>query len=189
MSKLIFEKKSQNLGEHLPSPSKNFDLAEAIPKGLLRKNEPALPEVSELDVVRHFTRLAQQNFCVDTNFYPLGSCTMKYNPKVNDQITTWPFYARVHPYQEESEVQGILQIIEELEKDLSQITGMDEFSLQPAAGAQGEFAGLLMVRAYHKLGVNDLADDVLRVLRLNHPDHPALASLEQLQASPPEEDL
>ena len=150
MTKLIFEKKSQNLGEHVPAPQKDFSLEKFIPQGFCRKNDPGLPELSELDVVRHFTRLSQKNFCVDTNFYPLGSCTMKYNPKVNDQITTWPFYARIHPYQKEDQIQGMLQAIDELESDLCQIAGMDAFSLQPAAGAQGEFAGLLMVRAYHR---------------------------------------
>lgn len=109
-----------------------------------------LPEVTELDAVRHFTRLSQKNFCVDTNFYPLGSCTMKYNPKSFDQITTWPFFARIHPYQDASQVQGMLQVIVETESMLGEATGMDAFSLQPAAGAQGEFAGLLMTRAYHE---------------------------------------
>ena len=96
---------------------------------MIRKEGTGLPELSELDVVRHFTRLSQMNFCVDTNFYPLGSCTMKYNPKINDQITTWPFYARIHPYQEASQIQGMLEIIEELERDLSEDPVRGKFTL------------------------------------------------------------
>lgn len=148
--KLIFEKKSQNRGEHVPNPDSNFRLEQALPAWCVRKKGASLPEVGELDVVRHFTKASQRNFCVDTNFYPLGSCTMKYNPKVNDQVTAWPFYARIHPYQPEPQVQGILQIIQSLEDYLCQILGMDAFSLQPAAGAQGEFAGLLIAKAYHE---------------------------------------
>lgn len=175
MSKLIFEKKSLNRGEHLPAPQKGFDAAKYFPAASVRKSGTHLPEASELDVVRHFTRLSQQNFCVDTNFYPLGSCTMKYNPKVNDAITTWPFYARIHPYQEESQVQGMLQIIQELESQLGEILGMDAFSLQPAAGAHGEFAGLLMVSAYHK--ANGQKRTQVLVPDSAHGTNPASAAL------------
>ncbi|MBF0253612.1 MAG: aminomethyl-transferring glycine dehydrogenase subunit GcvPB [Candidatus Omnitrophica bacterium] len=151
MSEVIFEKKSRNPGEHVSPTDPLFKLSAAIPEKHLRRSPLGIPELSELEVVRHFTRLSQKNFCVDTNFYPLGSCTMKYNPRVNDQVAAWPFYARIHPYQEERHVQGMLQVIHELEEDLCRITGMDAFSLQPAAGAQGEFAGLLIVKAYHDL--------------------------------------
>ncbi|MFT5206790.1 MAG: glycine dehydrogenase subunit 2 [Candidatus Omnitrophota bacterium] len=149
MMPLIFERKSKNSGDLLPSTSKANVAKGLLPQNMLRKIDAGLPEVCELDVVRHFTELSQKNFCVDTNFYPLGSCTMKYNPKVNDQITSWPFYARIHPYQREDHIQGMLEIVQETEAMLGEITGMDAFSLQPAAGAQGEFAGLLMCRAYH----------------------------------------
>lgn len=149
-SNLIFTKHSRNPGGHLPDCEEGFALKNCIRKDFLRNENVLLPEVTELDAVRHFTQLSQKNFCVDTNFYPLGSCTMKYNPKSFDQITSWPFFARIHPYQETSQVQGMLQVIVETEAMLSEVTGMDAFSLQPAAGAQGEFAGLLMTRAYHE---------------------------------------
>ncbi len=175
MSKLIFEKKSLNLGDHLPAPKKGFDAAKYFPASSLRKSSTNLPEAAELDVVRHFTRLSQKNFCVDTNFYTLGSCTMKYNPKVNDQITTWPFYSRIHPYQDETQVQGMLEIIQQLEGQLSEILGMDAFSLQPAAGAHGEFAGLLMVSAYHK--ANGQKRNQVLVPDSAHGTNPASAAL------------
>lgn len=175
MSKLIFEKKSLNQGDHLPAPQKGFNAAKFFPAAAVRKSSTNLPEASELDVVRHFTRLSQKNFCVDTNFYPLGSCTMKYNPKVNDQITTWPFYSRIHPYQDASQVQGMLEIIQDLENSLSQILGMDAFSLQPAAGAHGEFAGLLMVSAYHK--ANGQKRTQVLVPDSAHGTNPASAAL------------
>jgi glycine dehydrogenase subunit 2 len=175
MSKLIFEKRSLNQGDHLPAPEKGFDASKFFPASARRKSGTHLPESAELDVVRHFTRLSQQNFCVDTNFYPLGSCTMKYNPKVNDQITSWPFYGRIHPYQAESQVQGMLQIIRELESQLGEILGMDAFSLQPAAGAHGEFAGLLMVSAYHK--ANGQKRTQVLVPDSAHGTNPASAAL------------
>ena len=123
---------------------------ERIPSDHLRQEPPALPEVSELDVVRHFTRLSQRNFSVDTHFYPLGSCTMKYNPKLNDRIASWARFALVHPLQPESTTQGLLRLIYELEQLLCRITGMAAFTLQPAAGAQGELTGLKIIRAFHQ---------------------------------------
>ncbi len=124
--------------------------ASFIPPHLLRQVPAALPEVSELDVVRHYIALSKKNFSVDGNFYPLGSCTMKYNPKVNEDIVKQPRYLNLHPYQKEETVQGILEILFELERLLCEIIGVDDFSLQPAAGAQGEFTGLLMMHAYHR---------------------------------------
>jgi glycine dehydrogenase subunit 2 len=109
----------------------------------------ALPEVSEPEAVRHFVRLSQWNFCIDSQFYPLGSCTMKYNPKVNEWAARLPGFAHLHPYLPESEVQGALHLMYELEKMLAEIAGMDYVCLQPAAGAQGELTGLMMIRAYH----------------------------------------
>ncbi len=107
-----------------------------------------LPEVSELDVVRHFTRLSQKNFSVDTHFYPLGSCTMKYNPKINEEIAGFPGFTDIHPYQPESTVQGALGLMFKLEQILCELTGMERFTLQPAAGAHGELTALMMTRAY-----------------------------------------
>jgi glycine dehydrogenase subunit 2 len=109
----------------------------------------ALPEVSEPEVQRHFTRLSQKNFGIDTAFYPLGSCTMKYNPRVNEWAARLPGMARLHPYSPERMMQGALQLMVELERALAEVCGMDHVSLQPAAGAQGELTGLMMIRAYH----------------------------------------
>ncbi|MBI5185677.1 MAG: aminomethyl-transferring glycine dehydrogenase subunit GcvPB [Nitrospinae bacterium] len=107
-----------------------------------------MPELSEAEVTRHYTRLAQQNMSVDSCFYPLGSCTMKYNPKINEDACSLPGFASVHPYQPERLAQGCLQLMHELAGDLAEISGMDEVSLQPAAGAHGELAGMLIIRAY-----------------------------------------
>ncbi|MCL6611246.1 MAG: aminomethyl-transferring glycine dehydrogenase subunit GcvPB [Peptococcaceae bacterium] len=122
---------------------------ELIPGNLLRKKPPRLPEAGEQEVARHFTRLSSLNYGVDTGFYPLGSCTMKYNPKVNEYAARLPGFARLHPYQAEDQVQGALRLMYETQRYLAEITGMDEFTLQPAAGAHGEFTGLLMIKAYH----------------------------------------
>jgi glycine dehydrogenase subunit 2 len=121
-----------------------------IPDALLRKIEPALPELSEPGVVRHYTRLSQMNFSVTQGTYPLGSCTMKYNPVENDFAASLPGFSWLHPYQDVSDVQGALELMWELEKWLAEITGMSEVTVQPSAGAQGEFTGVLVIRAYHK---------------------------------------
>ncbi|HZK85078.1 MAG TPA: aminomethyl-transferring glycine dehydrogenase subunit GcvPB [Desulfosporosinus sp.] len=121
-----------------------------IPLELLTQLEPQLPELSEVDVVRHFTRLSTLNYGLDTGFYPLGSCTMKYNPKVNERLARLPGFTDLHPYQPESMTQGALQLMAELQDDLCELTGMDGFTLQPAAGAHGELTGMLIIRAYHQ---------------------------------------
>ena len=117
--------------------------------GQLLRPALRLPEIGELDVVRHFTHLAQRNFSIDSVFYPLGSCTMKYNPRVNEDVARLPGIAHVHPLQPDSTVQGALRIMFELQRLLAAITGFSAATLQPAAGAQGELAGMLMMRAYH----------------------------------------
>ena len=121
---------------------------ELLPAELLRENPPPLPEVSEHDVVGHFTRLSQKNFAVDTHFYPLGSCTMKYNPKVNELVASLSGFVDAHPYAVD-QAPGIIELMASLGEALCEITGMDAVSLQPAAGAHGELAGLMMVQAYH----------------------------------------
>ncbi len=126
------------------------NLEKLIPKKYLRQGGLGLPEVSEPDVVRHFVRLSQQNMGVDTNFYPLGSCTMKYNPKVNEDIAQLPGFIRAHPYQPQLSVQGTLQLLYEMEKLLCEISGMDRVSLQPAAGAHGELTSMMMIKAYYE---------------------------------------
>ena len=115
----------------------------------LTRDELHLPEVSQIDVVRHYTRLSQLNHAVDVGFYPLGSCTMKYNPKINEDMARLPGFARVHPLQEEHTVQGALRLMHQLQEFLGEISGFDAVSLQPAAGAHGEYTGLMTIRAYH----------------------------------------
>ncbi len=144
--KLIYEISSPGrCGAFLPE----CDVPEAeLPPDLLRDDLP-LPEVSEVDLVRHYVRLSQLNWGVDLGFYPLGSCTMKYNPKVNEEAARLPGFVQTHPYQDHCSVQGDLQLMYELQEFLKELGGFAEVSLQPAAGAHGEFTGILMMRAYH----------------------------------------
>ncbi|MHC4698080.1 MAG: PLP-dependent aminotransferase family protein, partial [Planctomycetota bacterium] len=123
--------------------------AEAAPVGLIANNLPPLPEIGELDIVRHYKRLAHRCFSVDGNFYPLGSCTMKYNPRVNERIAAMPGFTQLHPYQDDGDVQGILELLYRLSCDLAAIAGLAEVTLQPAAGAHGEMTGLMIINAYH----------------------------------------
>ncbi|MBI3942138.1 MAG: aminomethyl-transferring glycine dehydrogenase subunit GcvPB [Chloroflexi bacterium] len=120
-----------------------------LPQEYLRLDLP-LPEVSEIDVVRHFTRLSTLNYAIDTGIYPLGSCTMKYNPKINEDVARYPGFALLHPYQDESTVQGALQLMYEMQGYLAEIAGMHSVTLQPAAGAHGELTGMLVIRAYQR---------------------------------------
>ncbi len=147
---LIFERFSEGKRGLCIPASDVWDVRpeDVIPADLLRTDIEGFPEVSEVDVVRHFTRLSQWNYGVDTGFYPLGSCTMKYNPKVNEDIARLSGFARIHPYQPESLSQGALQLMYDLERYLDEISGMDAVTLQPAAGAQGELCGMLMIAAY-----------------------------------------
>jgi glycine dehydrogenase subunit 2 len=133
------------IGVNLPAP----DVPEAPLQPDVLRADLDLPEVSEMDVVRHFVRLSRFNHAIDTGFYPLGSCTMKYNPKLNEDMARLPGFALAHPLQDPSTVQGALALMYQLQQWLAEISGMQGVSLQPAAGAQGEFAGILMIRAYH----------------------------------------
>jgi glycine dehydrogenase subunit 2 len=119
-----------------------------MPENLFRENLP-LPELSELDTIRHFTKLSQLNYSIDTGFYPLGSCTMKYNPKINEEVARLPGFAQIHPLQPVETVQGALMMMFELQEFLKEISGFSAVSLQPAAGAQGELTGVLIIKAYH----------------------------------------
>lgn len=121
-----------------------------LPQGFRRETPAELPEVSELELMRHYTQLSRRNHGVDSGFYPLGSCTMKYNPKVNEDVARYAGFTHIHPYQPEESVQGALKLLYELQQDLAEITGMDEVTLQPAAGAHGEWTGLMLIRAYHE---------------------------------------
>ncbi len=149
--KLIFELSSPGrFAFSLPEPDVPVaDLAALLPAEYLRTRPAELPEVSEVDVVRHYSRLSQLNYGVDTHFYPLGSCTMKYNPKINEDMARLPGFAGLHPLAPAKASQGALRLMHELAAYLAEVAGMDAVSLQPAAGAQGELAGVLMIRAYH----------------------------------------
>lgn len=143
---LIFEK-SRAGRTGFSVPEEKFGVALNLPDGLRRKSLEGLPELSEPQVVRHFTRLSQFNFGVDTGTYPLGSCTMKYNPKINEQVVRNSGFTHIHPYFPEKYLQGAMELMYELEQFLGSIAGMDGVSLQPAAGAHGEFAGMRIIRA------------------------------------------
>lgn len=152
------------------------DLTDLLPKSLIRKKEAALPEVSELDIMRHYTALSNRNHGVDTGFYPLGSCTMKYNPKINEAVARIPGFANIHPLQDESTVQGAMEVAYDLQEHLCEITGMDEVTLQPAAGAQGEWTALMMIRAFHEAN-GDTGRTKVLVPDSAHGTNPASATV------------
>ncbi len=148
--KLIFEiSRPGRKGYTLPADNYATDGLKAIPVDLLRKEDAELPEVSELDVVRHYTNLSNKNFGVDTGFYPLGSCTMKYNPKINEEVAAMPEFNNLHPLQNAESAQGALELYWNLQKMLANIAGLAEFTLNPYAGAHGELTGLMVMRQYH----------------------------------------
>jgi len=152
------------------------DAADDLPAELLRDGVPALPEVSELQAVRHYTRLSQKNFSIDTQFYPLGSCTMKYNPRACNTLAMLPGFLARHPLAPASEGQGALACLYELQEMLKEVTGMKAVSLTPAAGAQGEFAGVAMIRAYHEARGDSARDEIL-VPDAAHGTNPATATM------------
>ncbi|MDU5142811.1 MAG: aminomethyl-transferring glycine dehydrogenase subunit GcvPB [Paenibacillus dendritiformis] len=150
--KLIFElSKPGRTAYSLPEcdvPQRAIE--EMIPAAMLRQQPAELPEVYEVDVIRHYTELSRRNFGIDNGFYPLGSCTMKYNPKINEDVARLAGFAKIHPYQPAESIQGALELLYTLQQDLAALTGMDAVTLQPAAGAHGEWTGLMMIRAYHE---------------------------------------
>ena len=155
-------------------PTKPLD--HLVPRDMLRAEPAPLPEVSEIEVVRHFTHLSQRNFGVDTGFYPLGSCTMKYNPKVNEEMAGLPGFARIHPLEHESMTQGAIQMLYELEGYLAEIAGMERVTLQPAAGAHGEITGLMIIKAYH-VHRGEAHRDIVLIPDGAHGTNPASATL------------
>ena len=147
---LIFEKSVPGRrGYRLPASDVPSSV-DALPARFRRARPPRLPEASEIDVVRHFVRLSRANYGIDVGFYPLGSCSMKYNPKINEEVARLPGFTGLHPLQPASQVQGALRVMVELEQALMAVSGMARVTLQPAAGAQGELAGLLVARTYHR---------------------------------------
>lgn len=179
---LIFEMSREGrIGYSLPENDvPEVDLAELFPAEYIREEAPELPEVSELDIMRHYTALSNRNHGVDSGFYPLGSCTMKYNPKINENVARFPGFAHIHPLQDESTVQGALELMHDLQEHLIQITGMDEVTLQPAAGAHGEWTGLMMIRAFHEAN-NDLNRTKVIVPDSAHGTNPASATVAGLE--------
>jgi glycine dehydrogenase subunit 2 len=129
-------------------PAEGEKIKDQIPAALLRDDISGFPELGELEVLRHFTRLSQRNFAIESQFYPLGSCTMKYNPKINEAVARFPGFALTHPLASVEVLQGALEVLYELQRMLLEISGMEDISLQPSAGAQGELTGLMLIRAY-----------------------------------------
>ncbi len=149
--KLIFElSREGRKGYELPKNSFKADAVKSIPANLLRTEPLEMPEVSELDVVRHYTNLSTKNFGVDTGFYPLGSCTMKYNPKINEEVAAMPEFTEIHPLQNPETAQGALEVYYNLQHALAALAGLEEFTLNPYAGAHGELTGLMIMRSYHR---------------------------------------
>ncbi|HEU0244908.1 MAG TPA: aminomethyl-transferring glycine dehydrogenase subunit GcvPB [Candidatus Limnocylindrales bacterium] len=161
-------------GGKIPHPP--ADALDRIPDGARRATPPALPELNEPEVVRHYVNLSHLNYSVDTGFYPLGSCTMKFNPKLNEWAARLPGFANLHPMAPDAVAQGTLQLLFELEAALAEISGMDAVTLQPAAGAHGELTGILMVRAYHRSRGDTARQEVL-VPDSSHGTNPATASM------------
>ena len=174
MSELIFEKSRSGRRAFAQAPAETA--APAIPKQFLRGDRPRLPEASELQVVRHFTRLSQKNFSIDTQFYPLGSCTMKYNPRACNSLALLPEFAGRHPLGPVSHGQGFLTCMFELQEMLKDVTGMKGVSLTPMAGAQGELAGVAMIKAYHEARGDHDRNEII-VPDAAHGTNPATANM------------
>lgn len=171
---LIFERSRTGRRAYAQAPL--ADVMSDIPPQYQRDDAPMLPEVSELQVVRHFTRLSQQNFSIDTHFYPLGSCTMKYNPRACNSLALLPGFAARHPLGPVSHGQGFMECMFELQEMLKSVTGMKAVSLTPMAGAQGELAGVAMIRAYHLANGHDERDEII-VPDAAHGTNPATATM------------
>lgn len=175
--RLIFELSiSGREGFSLPNSVINGYSIQDINQSLLRRDIPALPEVSELDVIRHYTNISHKNFGVETGFYPLGSCTMKYNPKINEEIAAMKAFNSIHPLQTASDTQGVLKIYYELQSMLSEISGLHAYTLNPFAGAQGELTGLMIMKEYH-LQRGDFKRTKVIVPDSAHGTNPASATL------------
>lgn len=183
VEKLIFEKgapgRRVDTMAAMDVPTESME--SLVPANMLRKEPAPLPEVSEMEVVRHYTHLSQRNFGVDTGFYPLGSCTMKYNPKLNEDMAVLPGFAHVHPLQPEYSIQGVIQLVYELEQYLAEISGMTRVTLQPSAGAHGELTGLMLIKAHHESHDQEHRNLVL-IPDNAHGTNPASATLADYKA-------
>ena len=178
--KVIFElSRHGRRGYSLPKNGCDGGL-DGIPEQLMRSSDPVLPEVDEPTVVRHYNNMSTNNFGVDTGFYPLGSCTMKYNPKINEEISSLPAFTSLHPFQPSATVQGALEAYYMLQSKLSEIGGMAEFTLNPYAGAHGELTGLMVIRAYHE-SRGDMARTKVIVPDSAHGTNPASAAVAGLK--------
>ena len=147
-----------------------------IPEDMCRKNPPRLPEISPTDISRHYTELARRTHGVNDGFYPLGSCTMKYNPKINDEMASLPGFTEIHPLQPQQSVQGCLEVLAEAERILCEITGMDAMTFQPAAGAHGEFTGMMLIKSFHE-SRGDTSRTKIIVPDSAHGTNPATAAM------------
>ncbi|MBL3526606.1 MAG: aminomethyl-transferring glycine dehydrogenase subunit GcvPB [gamma proteobacterium endosymbiont of Lamellibrachia anaximandri] len=170
---LIFEKSRAGRRATAQAPLQESDL-DGLPQQFRRRQSASMPEVSEMQVVRHYTQLSQKNFSIDTHFYPLGSCTMKYNPRASNSLASLPGFLARHPLAPETHSQGFMGCMYDLQEMLKEATGMFAVSLSPAAGAQGEFAGVAMIRAYHDARGDDARNEIL-VPDAAHGTNPASA--------------
>src|SRR3989338_11113071 len=176
MTKLLLEKsKKGRICSNLPH-EETKDSSDFLPKEFLRTVKPELPEVSEVDLIRHFSELARKNFSIDSGFYPLGSCTMKYNHKINEQVARFERLTKLHPKSPEKQVQGAMEIMFILSEYLKEISGFKAITLQPAAGAHGELTGLLMIKKYFEKIVDKKRTKVL-VPYTAHGTNPATAGM------------
>ncbi|MEC2158415.1 aminomethyl-transferring glycine dehydrogenase subunit GcvPB [Virgibacillus halodenitrificans] len=180
---LIFERSREGRTSYsLPELDvPDYDIDQEMEEVYIRKSAPELPEVSELDIIRHYTGLSNRNYGVDSGFYPLGSCTMKYNPKINEDVARLDGFSHIHPYQNANSVQGAMEMLYDLQTSLKEITGMHEVSLQPAAGAHGEWTALMMIRAYHEAN-GDMERTKVIVPDSAHGTNPASATVAGFEA-------
>ncbi|MGS0763949.1 aminomethyl-transferring glycine dehydrogenase subunit GcvPB [Syntrophomonas curvata] len=178
MSKLIFEKNMEGSNTFTIPPAEvpEVDIRESIPASLLRETPAHLPDISEVEAVRHFVDLSHKAFGVDNGFYPLGSCTMKYSPKINEWAARLSGFANLHPYQPAETVQGAMELLYDMQNLLAEITGMDALTLQPAAGAHGEMTGVMIIKAYHRQR-NDHQRTKMMVPDSAHGTNPATANM------------
>lgn len=177
-NKLIFEVSEEGrTGYKLPELDvENCELDALLPKDLIDEKLVEFPEVSEVDVIRHFTNLSSKNYGLDHGMYPLGSCTMKYNPKINEDMASLDGFANIHPFQTEEDIQGALRLLYELAESLSEISGMDCTTLQPAAGAQGEYTGVMLMKSYHAKN-GDTKRNKIIIPDSAHGTNPATANM------------